>query len=306
MIRILFLLSLHLLIAFFTDLSADDKKADITLVITSDLKGAIRECQCLYGQPGGLARRKTIFDQIRRKTPEAFFIESGDLTNERNEIALFIDLFIRLKYDLICPHMIDYDRLYKGVNGEIISGWLPFSFANLKSNYFSSISFTPFIDSEKELLIITFTSLYNQAETDSMPDIYNYQLLNWEETVIRFSDTIRDFKGISVIICNWGYVDPDMPTVPEDITVNLPGIDVIIVGGSGYVEPEVKEESNVLAVYTGSYGEYVLVFDIWKDNNGGISRFEWQAIPTETAAPDSLFTNLIEKVYKSETKTFER
>ncbi|MCF7809476.1 hypothetical protein K9N50_00660 [bacterium] len=320
MVRILIILSFYIIASVSSSLFAETGNADLRLVITGDLKGAVRECACLYGQPGGLARRKNIFDQIRREMSEALFIEYGNLTNEQTNPLLLKDLFNKLKYDLICPYMIDYDRLQDDLGDSVNSQKLPFYFSNLKENNCDSfvscnlsciirdVGFEkkPTTYSKNELLIISFTSLYNKAETDTTPKMYNYNLMDWDETIGRFRNTIKEFKGISVLICNWDYANLDMQTVPESIDIDLPGLDVIIIGGSGYVEPEVREECGVLSVYTGNYGEYIMVLDLWKNTSSGVSKYEWQAIPTEIAEPDSLFSKEIEKFYKLETKTIER
>ncbi|HHE46555.1 MAG TPA: hypothetical protein ENL08_02480 [Bacteroidetes bacterium] len=265
------------------------------LAVTSDLRGAIRECHCPHGQPAGLARRKTIFDEIRHETPDAVFIECGSLTDSQVEPRLLVDLLNELDYDLICCYMVDYERIRSRSTGDSVPVNLPLSFCNYtgkeRGQPFPELKFNR--STEPGLMIITFTSLYNCSEADTVLS-GDYQLLSWDETVALHSTQVKDFVGVTAAVCNWDYSDPDMQAVPPDIRSELPGLDLIIIGGSGYIEPEAVMKNGLLVVYPGVYGEYVLLVDLWSADNVSISRFEWEAIPTETARADPEFVNMIE------------
>ncbi|MBT7789717.1 MAG: hypothetical protein HN757_12645 [Calditrichaeota bacterium] len=126
-VRSLVILS-TLIISSFASAS---ENANVRLVVTGNLMGAIRECRCPSGQPGGLARRKTIFDNIRKETPDAIFIDCGRLTRdkvitngfqEKDEIQLLEELYLTLDYDVINSYLVDYLRF---VNWSAIDylGW---------------------------------------------------------------------------------------------------------------------------------------------------------------------------------------
>lgn len=113
-VRSLVILSTLLIVSF----ASASENADVRLVVTGNLMGAIRECHCPSGQPGGLARRKTIFDNIRSETPDAIFIETGRLTNDKmdgHEIELQKLLLYRLDYDIVNCYLIDFYRVTPGL-----------------------------------------------------------------------------------------------------------------------------------------------------------------------------------------------
>lgn len=280
------------------------ESAPLRLVITGDLHGAVKDCICPHGQPGGLARRKTIFDDIRRETPDALFIACGSLTDDQNgnELDLLLyGLLFDLHYNLICCYMDDWERLSPFIWAEFDPPLeqLPFLNCNIASHRpIEKLTQEMIVGRDSSLMVVAYTNLANYAEKDSIFLDLEYQLLNWQETVEKYSAIVKDFKGLSALICNWDYKDPDMPTVPPGLMTELPDLDLIIIGGSGFIDPLVKSGTGLLVVYPGVYGEYVLVLDIWSENGRDVSRFEWEAIPTESVAPDSTFENIIEKSIK--------
>ncbi len=76
----------------------------IRLVITGNLKGAYKSCSCPKGQPGGLARRATIFKEIRSETPDAFFVDCGsferDIRIQKGARTLLFELMRMFNYDV--------------------------------------------------------------------------------------------------------------------------------------------------------------------------------------------------------------
>ena len=98
---------------FITLIASASEQHDVRIVVTGNLMGAIRECKCPTGQPGGLARRKTVFDNIRQETPEAIFIECGRLMNDKmdeEEIEILKILLNVIDYDIVNCYLIDYYR----------------------------------------------------------------------------------------------------------------------------------------------------------------------------------------------------
>ncbi len=77
---------------------------DIRFVITGNLMGAIKDCVCPHGQPGGLARRKSIFDQLKKSEKQAYYFDVGRLTSDdftEDEAELLNRLLDELPYHYI-------------------------------------------------------------------------------------------------------------------------------------------------------------------------------------------------------------
>ncbi|MDP8240601.1 MAG: hypothetical protein P9X24_16035 [Candidatus Hatepunaea meridiana] len=257
--------------------------------------GVIKDCSCPHGQPGGLARRKTVFDNIRKETPNAVFIDCGNLTDKNVNQELLRELLYKLQYDVICCYMCDYERLYSNKTTKLNPGDLPLLLCNYIYDKNIETLAQPLVkdDIDPSVLIISYTSQSILSGTDSTAISKDNKLLSWEDTINKYGTQSSKFNGIVVLVCNWDYNDTDMLTVPPTIIQDWKGLDVIIIGGSGFIEPEVKRENGVITVYPGIYGEYVLILDIWSENGKDISKFEWEVIPTETVMPDSTFEVLI-------------
>jgi hypothetical protein len=327
--------------------NAAEKARPIRLVITGNLMGAIRDCRCPHGQPGGLARRKTIFDRIRKETPDAVFIDCGSLTDARMrrvELQLMEELLVTLDYNLLCPYLIDFRRMLDSANYVRV----PLNFANyLDLEWLTraekmdgwplgpdpgDLDIVPtFKIGAAEITITTFTAFADDDTTYPNPLIrldsegfwdgsscggtefhsrpmwvsgsgltaYVRNLLPGEE-----ERTALDWLGFdSAGAIPKDYIrayDDSVGTFLEnpDSALWLDKPDLLIIGGGGFVEAEVKKQDGVLVAYPGLYGGYVLVVDLWTEDGKSVSRYEWEAIPTETAAPDSAFNARLTADYK--------
>lgn len=87
----------------------------LTLVFTSDTKGRVGDCGCSHNPLGGLERRATLLDSLRRSLPGPLWVL--DLGNRhglaRNEAAhgdarLIDDCLLAMDYDLLLPGPIEH------------------------------------------------------------------------------------------------------------------------------------------------------------------------------------------------------
>lgn len=211
----------------------------IRLVITGDLLGAIQSCDCPYGQPGGLDRRKTIFDRIRTETPDAVFIDCGRLWKKQPdslETALLGDLMDRLQYDFV-----RHDSAAQG-NSSVLN------IASIR------------------------TMIWNLSDVESD---------EWDDEQFQsdFFDRLADY-------------------------------DLVIIAGGGMVESRVERRENLTVAYPDTYGSHILVIDMWCQASSSdttiIDHYEWEAIQTETAAPDSVFKTKIDQFYNQRDNRRER
>lgn len=257
-------------------LSAEDQ---YRLVITGDMMGAINECDCPGGQPGGLARRKSIFDAIRAETPDAVFIDCGKLFSDNmseEEIILSMELLKLLDYDIISSTKHGYDIL----------------------------------DSAKILNAMTYqnmTKLNGKLIIDSYKNHY-YSIHN--------SDHHVKPSNLSINILNDD--DFEAQPINPLAHLNFSLTDIHINYGSGIIDSNVEEfhhkvhtgpaemgyDQLTLTIRPSMYGEHILVLDIWVGGFGrSILRYEWESIATETYPPDSTFQAKIDQIYKDKVDT---
>lgn len=224
----------------------------------------MKNCVCPSGQPGGLARRKTIFDRIRQNDPETIFIDCGELFKSKPdsiEVNLLVELYRLLDYNLVSPYIKDYALVERYVS----TGELPLSFRDIlgikridtQTSIVSLDVSNGNVHHERALTVATYNYCDDEDEVD-------YDNSDWKKAFCK------------------------------------DGLDVVIIGGGGFIEPTVKRKSGFLEVYPGVYGEFVLLLELILKPESGISSFQWEAIPTESALPDSSFKAIIERVYATE------
>jgi len=258
------------------------------LVITGDMMGAINECDCPGGQPGGLARRKSIFDAIRAETPDAVFIDCGKLFSDnmsKDEIELSVELLNLLDYDIISSTKEDH----KIVNLE---------------NKLPSMTYKDLVNFDGKMRIGTHNEIDSWKlgrRGTSMDSIFSlFIVIANEDEIMPFP--VHNYHGF-VLNKTW---DTHFPEII---------LDIVIYSSSGFIEPEVKMQQfyldwppstisrDIMFARPSMYGEYVLVIDFWAEDFIGIIRYEWESIATETYPPDSTFQAKIDQIYKDKVGT---
>jgi len=218
------------------------ENSDVRLVVTGNLMGAIRECHCPTGQPGGLARRKTIFDDIRNETPEAIFIECGRLTNDKmdeEEIEILKVLLDVLDYDLINCYLIDYYKAVSVCLSHRDIYYMPGTNKNRKrspSNYTSLQKCNLNLPFESDLLHGK-QSTWNEESLDK-----------WElkrKRLFEFSYSGRDSVVIATRTANYEYVNVDT-VIRKRFSLDKP-YDLSVSNGKNEVTPS-DFPSNALSV----------------------------------------------------------
>jgi hypothetical protein len=292
--------------------------------------GAIRDCQCPHGQPGGLARRKTAFDRLRSETPDAIFIDCGRLTANNSEAwegVLLFRLLDSLKYDLICPYFADLGRL-SGPNSPPSCDSAPFKFSHpplpvrktvsttmpdpdhlsIQMHFeFGAVEWSIGMANKEESVLArggTFLKIITlSAQTDldywsPEADSENSRLSPLSADCVSptpgvdyapkdYSSVVQEFQGLTALVRDLNPWEEELSPMDWSLGLNRadpegwrylqplrPELDLVIVGGGGFVEAEVKEREDLLVVYPGLYGGYVLVLDLWTEDGRSVSRYE--------------------------------
>lgn len=85
--------------------SVSGQDLPITVIYTNNNNGNILECECEDQPYGGLARRKTVFDQIRNERKNTITVDAGDFLDQfgtkPDQDELVIRLYEKLGYDAV-------------------------------------------------------------------------------------------------------------------------------------------------------------------------------------------------------------
>jgi hypothetical protein len=134
----------------FTGASADpahefikpEKRYDLSLVITGSNVGEFEPCGCGGVFEGGLSRRSTIIQNLKKINPNVVLVDTGDLTCDRQveQIEFMDQAYHLLGYDAIALGEGDLRAGVKALNTYITKYRLPFVASNLKFTVPTSIS----------------------------------------------------------------------------------------------------------------------------------------------------------------------
>lgn len=206
----------------------------VRIIITGNLKGAFRSCHCPNGQPGGLARRKTIVDMLKREATNAILLDCGFLyrtSMDADEKTYFADMINSFGYYACC-------------NSDSIDG---------------------------------------HTQSFSLPGISGYSLL-----IKNISETEDERLA-----------EADYET---DFYKEFAAYDLVIMGGGGFVKPEVVERGSTLFAYPGTFGSHVLYLDLSFNQKKDLITYDWKALPTKGVEADSALQSKIELFYKTMSK----
>jgi|GEM_PF-6493791 len=320
--------------------SADSTQtSNLRLVVTGNMKGSYKSCHCPWGQPGGLERRKTIFDRLRGERADNIFIDCGRLTHEHLdscETAVIMDLMGQLNYSAIVPYVVDFDLLPWPNSSKPP---LPYVMSNLtrippdfdpSSNpihqfpWYSGVrrlkvNKAPIINlTDVSAMIIGETAPFEMRDTASVSqrrvlDYYQLEpntqvgsrglMTPYDGFPDNFPVNVNNFAGLLIYVRNIldsedSFIDDVRFGFSTDTLGFWKQLDVLVVGGGGFIEPKVQKVGDLLVVYPGLFGGHVTVVDLWLEGDRRIAKYEWQAIPTESAPIDSGFVRRIENCGK--------
>ncbi len=105
---------------------------------TSDQKGYIQDCGCKKNSPGGLPRKKTLLDQIKKHNKDFILLDCGDFVSNPDErgklkTKYFLKGMALLEYDAINLSHIDFIYGYDFIEDMMKQANLNFISANIVS-----------------------------------------------------------------------------------------------------------------------------------------------------------------------------
>ena len=107
----------------------------VSFVYTNNTNGYIEACDCGEEPLGGLARRKFIFDNIRKNERAVIFVDAGDFLNQfgfsPQQDSMTIRLYELLSYDAVNPGDNEFANGYDFFERIVSRSKLPFTSSTL-------------------------------------------------------------------------------------------------------------------------------------------------------------------------------
>jgi len=253
---------------------------DMTIIYSGNLDGELEPCGCtLEGDMGGIKRRGTIVDELRKASPKLFLISSGGLivsyaTSDRLTSEYILKGFEALDYDAIG---VQWQDLSYGTEF-IQTAHLPWVASNWQGDQFSSYKLIEHGDRK----LAFFSWLDPAAESQMMTSASAFQKRTRARTGILKNNLAKakSKNALTVLATSLDY---------ETALVSIPlkHVDILIIKSAyeKYAEPKMVEDTLVLE--PGSRGMRLGRLDITLDIDNHIKSFKHQLIPMPSSVIDS-------------------
>ena len=257
--------------------------ADMTIIYSGNLEGELESCGCtLEGDLGGIKRRVTIIDELRKTSPQLFLISSGGLIVSHAATDQITSEYILKGFDAL-----DYDAI--GVQWQDLSygtefiqtarlPHLPWVASNWQGDQFSRYKLIEHGDRK----LAFFSWLDPAAESKIMSSKSAFQKRTMASTEILESNLAKakSKNALTVLATTFDY-ETALATMP------LKHVDILIIKSAyeKYAKPKMLDDTLVLE--PGSRGMRLGRLDITLDKDNQIKSFKHQQISMPASVIDS-------------------
>ena len=266
------------------------KKKHITILHTNDTHSRVEPFEIShhrYANQGGVARRATLVDRIRKENPNTLLLDAGDIFQGTPYFNYFggeleLKLMSMLKYDVATIGNHDFDNSIEGLYKQLPNANFDFVSANYDfKNTVLDTHVKPYKILWKDGIKIGIFGLGIQLEALVDPKMYKEtKYIDPLEIAQDMSRILKENNACDLVIClsHLGYFYKKNPTKISDINLakNTKNIDLII-GGHTHTflpKPTVVRNSankNVLVNQVGAYGVHLGRIDFYFDENNNKS-----------------------------------
>ncbi|MBN2406145.1 MAG: redoxin domain-containing protein [Elusimicrobia bacterium] len=261
------------------------KSRTVTIVYTNSANGYLESCNCPENPFGGLVRRMTVLKDIRKKDPEALFIDCGDNFSVRQN-----DL--QAEYVIRMMAMMDYNAIGIG-DQEFIMGRkfleknisrLPYLCANIsvcddKTCWDLAKGYDIFEAGEARIAVLSVINpdIFVLFPKDRIEGVKFKSLM---ETIAGNVPHMRKNADIVVLLSHSG------DEQDRKIASEVEGIDIIIGGHSQTLHKDPVKIGDTLIVQAGANGHRVGKITLKLDKNNSIKSYEHEQVLLIKDVPD--------------------
>lgn len=282
----------------------------LTILYTNDTHGhldAFRVAQ--FPDPvGGVARRATLVEQIRKETKNVLLLDAGDV----HQGILMADTY-KGEPDIKFMNLLGYDAMGLG-NHDVDWGWdifqqrktaakFPFLSANLVDSASKKPALTPYVIKEVGGLKIAITSIAG-PDVKNLVKATNIPGLEFGDSIAAAKALIPEMRSKADVVIVLGH---QLVNEDKNLASSVPGIDIIIGGHEHANISEPVQVGNTYLVEDWQFGAYLGRLDITL--KGGKLEVKNQLIPVlnsiqPNAEIDAEVKALVKKLTESNPERF--
>ncbi|MEM9679535.1 MAG: metallophosphatase [Bacteroidota bacterium] len=262
----------------------------ITILHTNDVHSHIdpfEPTNAKYPNKGGVARRATLIESIRRENPNTLLLDAGDIFQGTPYFNYYggeleFKLMSMLKYDLATIGNHDFDNGIDGLYAQLPHAKFDFVSANYDfKNTVLDTHVKPYKIFIKDGIKIGIFGLGIKLEGLVTKALYKETVYNVPTEIAQdMSRILKEDEQCDLIIClsHLGYYYKNKPDVASDINIARTTKDIdLIIGGHTHTflpKPTVEKNSigeNVLINQVGCYGLYLGKVDFYFESGNQTS-----------------------------------
>lgn len=254
--RILKKITIVSIFLLLTSCGSHSQDIPLTIIYTNNNNGNILECECEDLPYGGLARRKTVFEQIRKENRNVITLDAGDFLDQfgtkPEQDELVITLYEELGYDGINIGDNELANENTFLESKILSSKLPLISTSMADRNGKKIT-KPYVIRAVSNIQIALIGYTPKSSFRYFPEWKKLEIKieNEREKLRQTLAEVKEKSDMIVLLSNSGD-DEDYR-----LAKSFPMIDVII-GGHNQVELEEPVQiGKTIIVQAGGNGGYV-------------------------------------------------
>lgn len=257
----------------------------LTVIYTNNNNGNIQECECEDLPFGGLARRKTVFDRIRKENKNVITLDAGDFLDQFGskpaQDELVIRLYGKLGYDGINIGDNELANETDFFSSKLVSSQLPLVSASITDLKGQKVT-KPYILRTVSNISIALIGYTPQSSFQFFPGWKKLEV-KIENEREKLKQAVNEVTGKADMIILLSNAGDDEDYV---LAKAFPMID-IIVGGHNQVELEEPVQiGKTIIVQAGGNGGYVGQLSI-THSNGRVKVVKNKLIPLDKNTKDN-------------------
>jgi len=254
----------------------------LTLVYSGNMDGELEPCGCSEeGNFGGIKRRVTAMDDLRKKIPDLVAISSGGLisaegSTDQIKAKYILKGFSDLKYDAIAMQWKD---LSYGVQFAT-QDKLPWVVSNWDQGNINKDKIVTRRLGKHKVRIKVFSWL-DPSESPLRQMQGEHSLVDDNASQVNAAIAKADADGFVTILLT------SLPLEAIKDRFDLKTVDIVLVRSAYEVFGEPRREGKTLVLQPGSRGMRIARLNLDIDDNGNISQWKHEVIPLPTSVADS-------------------
>lgn len=269
--------------------SNEDSSTEIVLLFTSDTGGALSGCGCAGGPAGGLARLSAAVAAWRRGDRPCVLVHAGNLLARQNENDGSADKDVLkavrlLGFDAVNLGPYELRRPANRVAAWNSAGDLPAASADIRparaggtgSEDEAALFWPAVVTVQRGGVRVAIVGLSGGR----LPEGGGYTIGNMADATRAAVAQVRESADLMVVLYGGDWCQA------SDLAADVPGLDVIVCGGSGKLLLEPKKVERTLIVQAGPNGDRLGALILRRADDGSFRAAEQRLLTLTDRVPD--------------------